>query len=304
MIDQVPGYRGRFAPSPTGPLHFGSLIAAVGSYLQALHHQGDWLVRMEDVDTTRSVDDADDAILFALEDYGFEWQGQVMRQSERGAIYESVLAQLKELQQVYPCSCSRKQIQARIEDQGLKPGIYPGTCRHKPSTQGGQQAWRLRVGEESIGFDDPLQGHFEQKLTESVGDFVLRRADGLYAYQLAVVVDDAEQGITEVVRGCDLLDNTPRQIYLQALLGYPRPNYVHLPIAVNAEGQKLSKQTRAAPLDRKRPGPVLWRALDFLGQQPPTDLESAPPRELWAWAGENWSLAKVPPAPTITISPS
>jgi len=287
-------YCGRFAPSPTGPLHFGSLIAAVGSYLQARTGGGMWLLRMEDVDTTRSVAGAADEILFALDDYGFQWDGEVLHQSQRGEVYEEVLQQLRAQGRIYPCGCSRKDIQVRIQQGGLRPGIYPGTCRqHSPSTTT-QLAWRLRVDAVEVGFEDALQGRHRQRMDSEVGDFVLRRADGLYAYQLAVVVDDHLQGVTEVVRGSDLLDNTPRQIFLQRLLGYPSPAYVHLPVAVNAQGQKLSKQTYAAPLDRKRPGPALFRALCFLGQRPPQALDHAPPLEIWDWALENWSLDRVP----------
>lgn len=293
-------YRGRFAPSPTGPLHFGSLIAAVGSYLQARTRSGEWLLRMEDVDTTRSMAGAADEILYALDDYGFEWDGELLYQSRRDETYEAVLQGLREQDRIYPCSCSRKEIQERIRNEGLLPGIYPGTCRERAPSAAARLAWRLRVDAIDVGFVDALQGEFHQQMDTEVGDFVLRRADGLYAYQLAVVVDDYLQGITEVVRGSDLLDNTPRQIFLQRLLRYPTPDYVHLPVAVNEQGQKLSKQTYAAPLERKRPGPALWRALAFLGQHPPHELDHAPTQDIWAWAMENWSLAQVPKQITLS----
>lgn len=288
------GYVGRFAPSPTGPLHFGSLVAAVGSYLQARRHNGHWWLRMEDVDTTRCDPESADRILFALEAFGFEWDGEVLYQSRRDEVYEAVLQDLRAMNRVYPCGCSRKAIEQRIDAERLPAAIYPGTCRQSSPRPSGHYAWRLRVDPVEIGFFDPIQGDTRQQLASEVGDFVLRRADGLYAYQLAVVVDDHLQGITEVVRGSDLLDNTPRQIFLQGLLGYASPGYVHLPVAANPQGQKLSKQNLAPPLDPKHPSPALWRALAFLGQDPPTELQAAAPSELWDWAMENWSLERVP----------
>lgn len=292
MTDGV--YRGRFAPSPTGPLHFGSLIAAVGSYLQARHQQGQWLLRIEDVDRPRCSQTAADEILRGLEAYGFEWDGEVLYQSQRDAIYAEVVEALHQQGLVYVCGCSRKAIQQRIEAEHLNPAIYPGTCRSAHLRDEPQTALRLMVEDAHTGFEDAIQGQHSQPLQQQVGDFVLRRADGLYAYQLAVVVDDALQGITEVVRGCDLLDNTPRQIYLQQILDYAVPTYVHLPVAVNAEGQKLSKQTYAPALDLARPQTSLLRVLHFLGQAPGDELEDATLTELWAWAQEHWQLCRVP----------
>ena len=292
MTDKV--YRGRFAPSPTGPLHFGSLIAAVGSALQARTQGGQWLVRMEDVDQTRcNVKDADE-ILRTLEAYGFEWDGEVVYQSRRSAIYTEVVEQLRRQDQLYVCSCSRTAIQQRIEHEGLNPQVYPGTCRKARLRDGAQTALRLRVEGDTLGFIDAIQGPLQQDLCREVGDFVLRRADGLYAYQLAVVVDDALQRITEVVRGSDLLDNTPRQIYLQQLLGYPQPAYAHLPVAVNAEGQKLSKQTFAPALGRQRPETTLLAVCTFLGLPVFRELEQASLSELWQWAQSHWQLSQVP----------
>jgi len=287
-------YRGRFAPSPTGPLHSGSLVAAVGSYLEAKSHQGAWLVRMEDLDPPREVAGAADLILKTLEAYGFEWDGPVLYQSRRSEFYESALAQLQQNGLLYPCGCTRKEI-ADSAVHGIEGPVYPGICRHGMMVSGKTaRAWRVRVNASDIVIEDQVQGTLTQNLDRDIGDFVLKRADGYYAYQLAVVVDDATQGITHVVRGADLLDSTPRQVYLQRLLGLPTPVYAHLPIAVNAAGEKLSKQTLAAPLDIGNPAPALHQALRFLGQNVPAELAAADPCALWQWAREHWRLANVP----------
>ncbi len=289
-------YRGRFAPSPTGPLHFGSLVAAIGSYLEAKTHQGLWLLRMEDLDPPRTMPGAADSILRTLEAYGFEWDGPVLYQSRRSGVYEATLASLRESGHLYPCACSRKEI-ADSAMQGLEGPVYPGTCRNGLHGRCAR-AWRLRTTMEAITFTDAVQGRQSQILERDLGDFILKRADGLYAYQLAVVVDDAAQGITHVVRGADLLDSTPRQIWLQRLLGLPMPHYAHLPVVVNADGEKLSKQTLAQPLDTTQPVLTLWKALDFLGQQPPTELRNdlAP---IWRWAKAHWQLDTVPKSRVI-----
>ncbi len=280
---------GRFAPSPTGPLHFGSLIAATASYLEAKTQQGQWLVRIEDLDPPREQVGAANEILKTLDSFGFEWDAEVMRQSERHGAYETALTQLKHQGLVYRCTCSRKEI-ADSALQGIEGVVYPGTCRHAQHQSG---AWRVLTNADVIGFDDAIQGHQSQNLSHDLGDFVLKRADGLYAYQLAVVVDDAEQGITQIVRGADLLSSTPRQIHLQRLLKLPTPHYAHVPIAVNAQGEKLSKQNLAQPLNAKNPVPALWQALDFLGQHPPTALRDESLESLWDWAKTHWSLAHV-----------
>ena len=287
-------YRGRFAPSPTGPLHFGSLIAAVGSYLQARSQQGQWLLRMEDLDRPRCSEVAAGQILYALEGYGFEWDGEILYQSRRDSIYREFTEQLRHQDHLYVCGCSRREIEQRITTEQLTAGIYPGTCRTRHLPDRPQTALRLLVESGETGFVDAIQGPLIQQLQQQVGDFVLRRADGLYAYQLAVVVDDALQGITEVVRGSDLLDNTPRQIYLQGLLDLSTPGYAHLPIAVNRDGQKLSKQTHAPALELSRPQKSLLQVLRFLGQQPPEELTDARLSELWSWAIEHWQLSQVP----------
>jgi glutamyl-Q tRNA(Asp) synthetase len=284
---------GRFAPTPSGPLHFGSLIAAAGSYLQARSQGGRWLLRMEDVDQPRSVAGAADHILRVLELYGFEWDGEVMYQSRRAEAYQAALSQLQQQGRIYFCTCSRSRLAQRTQELGLPPGVYDGTCRGRRDATPGA-AVRLQVEDREIAFDDAVQGRHAQNLARQVGDFVLLRADGCHAYQLATVIDDAAQGVTEIVRGSDLLDSTPRQLYLQRLLGLPPPAYAHFPVAVNADGQKLSKQTFARPLDFLHPAAQLWRALDFLGQAPPPELRWSRLRELWEWALRHWSLDKVP----------
>ena len=285
--------RGRFAPSPTGPLHFGSLIAALGSFLEARCHGGEWLLRIEDVDAPRTAPGATTAILRALERYGLHWDGPVVYQSQRTAHYQAALEALLAAGLAYPCTCTRRELAGcpRGRDGAL---IYPGTCRAGPRRPDRPRALRLRTTNALIQFHDAIQGDYQQRLAREVGDFVLRRADGLFAYQLAVVVDDAAQGVTQVVRGADLLDSTPRQIVLQRLLGLPTPEYAHLPVAVDARGDKLSKQTGAPPLDERNPGPPLWAALHFLGQQPPLDLAWEPPAVILDWALTHWRLERVP----------
>lgn len=312
-------YRGRFAPSPTGPLHFGSLIAALGGYCEARAQRGEWRVRMEDLDRPRAVPGAGEAILRTLEQFGFEWQGGVMRQSERDPAYQLAFETLESRGVLYPCACTRKEIAdsnaifgsdrlangpheaplsrnaraARGEGQPVER-VYPGTCRGGLPPGRVARSTRARVSGETISFCDRVQGSLSQNLERDVGDFVVRRADKLYAYQLAVVVDDAEQRITEVVRGADLLGSTARQIYLQRLLGCATPTYAHLPAAVDARGEKLSKQTSAPPLDPAHAVETLVAALAFLGQSPPQALSRASLRELWQWTHASWQLDKVP----------
>ena len=291
--------RGRFAPSPTGPLHFGSLIAALGSFLEARCQGGEWLLRIEDVDTPRTAPGATTAILRALERYGLHWDGPVVYQSERAAHYQAALESLLATGLAYPCTCTRRELAGCPRGRDGAP-IYPGTCRAGPRRPDRPPAFRLRVTDALIQFHDAIQGGYRQRLAREVGDFVLRRTDGLFAYQLAVVVDDAAQGVTQVVRGADLLDSTPRQIVLQRLLGLPTPDYAHLPVAVDARGDKLSKQTGAPPLDERHPSPTLWAALRFLGQQPPPELAGETVPTLIAWAAAHWNLAAVPASAAST----
>ncbi|MGH8720980.1 MAG: tRNA glutamyl-Q(34) synthetase GluQRS, partial [Burkholderiales bacterium] len=261
----MPHYVGRFAPSPTGPLHFGSLVAALASYQEARAAKGKWHVRIDDLDQPRAQRGAADGILRALERLGFEWDGPVLVQSERLERYLAVLDELTRRGLAYPCSCSRKE----LEDSALAidgARIYPGTCRRGLAPGKEARALRLRTHGAPIGFADTIQGWVEQRVEQEVGDFVLRRADGIIAYQLAIVVDDMDQGVTDVVRGADLLDSTARQIHLQRLLGASMPRYAHEPVALNASGEKLSKQTGARPLDLSDPKAELARARRFLGQ--------------------------------------
>jgi len=288
-------YRGRFAPSPTGPLHFGSLVAALGSCLDARAQGGEWLVRMEDVDTPRNVPGAAEHILDTLESFGFAWDGPVLWQSTRGPAYAAALAGLQASGRVYACACSRKEIADSARQPAADGGlVYPGTCRAGLADGRLPRAWRLRVDAGEVAFADRLQGEIRQHLPSAVGDFVLRRADGLFAYQLAVVVDDHFQGITDVVRGADLLASTPRQIWLQRCLGYATPAYAHLPVASNAAGEKLSKQTLAPALDARQAARLLVQALRFLGQPAPESLQGGTVREIWEWALAHWSFAAIP----------
>ena len=329
-------YRGRFAPSPTGPLHFGSLVAALGSYAEARARGGEWLVRMEDLDRPREVPGAAADILRTLEAFGFAWDGEILYQSRRGAAYAAALAQLQASGQTFPCGCSRREIAVAASAVGPEGPIYPGTCRpppawdppidppgaspmpvtwpvaapvtvHPPSPQpsptrgegarlpvrSGQAALRLRVETPPITFHDRVQGLVSQDLVAEVGDFVLRRADGLFAYQLAVVVDDAFQGITDIVRGADLTRSTPRQMLLQRLLGLPTPTYAHLPLARDRWGRKLSKSDAAAPVDPRDPLPALLQAWAFLGQSALAERPDTP-AAFWAQALTRWDLSRVP----------
>ena len=274
---------GRFAPSPTGPLHFGSLIAALASWLDARAAGGGWLVRIEDLDPPREQPGAADDILRTLERLGLYWDGEVIFQRERTALYQKSLENLREF--TYWCGCTRREVadsSLGLAADGAQ--IYPGTCRNGLPPGRPPRALRLKVSG-SIDFIDRVQGPQRQSLESDVGDFVLLRADGQFAYQLAVVVDDAEQNVTDVVRGADLLDSTARQIFLQRLLGLPTPRYLHVPAAVNAAGEKLSKQTGAQPLDLSQPARELRRALHFLGQRESTSLEEAV---------RNWNPALIP----------
>lgn len=282
---------GRFAPSPTGPLHRGSLVAALGSYLSTKSQGGRWLVRIEDIDAQRSLPGVDAAILSTLEAYGFEWDGEVLYQSRRLAFYEAAIDALTRNGLLYACACSRRE----VAENARLPGIYPGTCRQKPPKKAKQYALRIKTDNEPIGFEDGVYGAFTQRIEQEVGDFVLLRADGEFAYQLAVVVDDALSGVTEVVRGYDLLDSTPRQIYLQRRLGYKTPRYAHLPLVMGADGQKLSKQNLAEPIEAKNASAELVSALSFLGQKPPPELCAEHPATLLEWATANWRLADITP---------
>ena len=286
-------YRGRFAPSPTGPLHFGSLVAAVGSYLDARHQRGEWRLRIEDIDPPREVPGAADGILRTLEAFGLEWDGPVGYQSRCGERYAAVLERLERLGFLYGCACTRRE----IPDSGVRgagAAVYPGTCRAGLPPGRTARALRVRVDDGDIGVQDRLQGAIRQLLREATGDFIVRRADGLTAYQLAVVVDDGAQRISHIVRGADLLDSTPRQVYLQRLLGLPEPAYLHLPVAVNDAGEKLAKQTRAREVNTAQAGRILLDVLHFLNQRLPDADGDAVPAELLGWAVEHWDVEAIP----------
>lgn len=288
-------YVGRFAPSPSGPLHFGSLVAALGSSLDARAAKGKWLLRIEDVDRPRCVPGAADAILHTLDRLGFCWDGEPVWQSARDERYRAILERLRKDGLAYPCTCTRREIadsQAGTAADGA--AVYPGTCRNGLPPGRSPRAWRLRVSGAPLAFVDRVQGEIVQRLPAEVGDFVLQRADGLYAYQLAVVVDDADAGITDIVRGADLLASTPRQIWLQHCLGVPVPAYAHLPVATNAAGEKWSKQTQAAAVDAGNGSAALVRAWRFLGQPAPADAERWPLAEFWPWAIAHWQMERVP----------
>jgi glutamyl-Q tRNA(Asp) synthetase len=283
-------YVGRFAPSPTGPLHFGSLVAALASWLDARRAGGRWLVRIEDLDAPRVVPGAAGVILRQLEELGLSWEGPVLYQSSRTSAYEAALRKISA--HTYDCGCTRRE----LEDSVLAldgARVYPGTCRDGIAPGKSPRALRVRTSPEAIRFGDRVQGEVSQSVETEVGDFVLRRADGLFAYQLAVVTDDAAQGVTDVVRGADLLDSTARQIWLQRLLGAATPRYLHVPVAVNAAGEKLSKQTGARAVQAAD----IPLALSFLGLAAP-DLSA---KDLLKWAVEHWDVERIPRGRTLPI---
>jgi glutamyl-Q tRNA(Asp) synthetase len=287
-----PVYRGRFAPSPTGPLHFGSLVAAVASHADARHHEGIWLVRVDDVDQTRSRPDAERQILDRLQIFGMHPDQAPVRQSERTDRYLAELDRLIRRGSAYRCTCSRKTV-AAVARVGIEGPVYPGTCRLQPPEPGIPAAWRVSVTNEPVEFDDRILGRISQNLGRDIGDFVIRRIDGFTAYQLAVVVDDFDQGISDVVRGADLLWSTPRQIWLQRLLGYSGPRYAHIPLVYGQDGHKLSKSDNAHPVDEQNPVRSLSAAWLHLGQEkPPQNLGSS--EAFWGWAVPHWVPERVP----------
>lgn len=266
----------------------GSLLAAVASYLEARVRKGEWLVRIEDLDPPREVPGSADAILRTLEKFGFRWDGEVLFQSSRHDAYEQALATLLEAGLAYPCACSRSEIAASARHVGSEGPIYPGTCRDGLPAGRSGRAIRLRAPRGELCFRDRLRGRVCQDVERDIGDFVIRRADGFHAYQLAVVVDDAWQGVTDVVRGADLVLSTPRQIWLQRKLGLPTPGYLHIPLLLDDAGNKLSKQARSLPVDPERPTSALVDALALLRQTPPRSLARGSVGGVWAWAVENW----------------
>ena len=289
-------YVGRFAPTPSGSLHFGSLIAATASYLDAKANQGKWFLRIEDVDPPRTQASAIQSIIHTLESYHFEWDDEILYQSQRFSAYENVLKQLIADKKAYFCSCSKKVIKqtAKMGKSGL---IYSGTCRKKLNNpESPLRSVRLLTNSKIISFIDGVQGRFQQNVEMEVGDFILKRSDNIYAYQLAAVVDDEFQNITNIVRGADLLDNTPRQIHLIKLLNYRNISYLHIPLAINSEGKKLSKQSYASEIKVTDKYKNIHQALIFLGQSPPPLNNFDTVDDLWKWAIIHWSINKIPKA--------
>lgn len=287
----TPPYIGRFAPTPSGYLHFGSLVSALASWLDARAAGGRWLVRMEDLDPPREVAGAQAAILQTLDSYGLHWDGEVVYQSLRHDAYQQVIDRLLAQGLAYACTCSRKQLEPY-------QGIYPGTCRNAGHTTE-DAAIRVRVPELLYRFEDRVQGAYSQHLGRESGDFVIRRRDGLYAYQLAVVLDDAWQGVTDIVRGADLLDSTPRHLYLQELLGLPQPRYLHVPLIIQPDGNKLGKSYRSPPLDPDQAAPLLVRALRALGQAPEADLADGSVQDVLGWGVAHWNSDAIPRVRTV-----
>lgn len=287
--------RGRFAPSPSGPLHFGSLVAAVGSYLSAKSKQGEWLVRIEDIDSPRTVPGAADSILRTLERFHLYWDGTVVQQSQRLDLYQSYFEQFRQQQLIYPCHCNR----ARIASLG---GIYDGACRKASvAPDSGPVAWRLKARNVATEFTDGVFGYQQISAALASEDYIVKRRDGLFAYQWVVVIDDIEQQISEVVRGADLLQMTPRQQALYHQLQAPLPSFAHLPLAVTAPGFKLSKQNHATDINRFAPEVSLAAVLQLLGQPLPDELQRAPVAEQLAFALSHWQLTAVPKTPEVLL---
>lgn len=291
---------GRFAPSPTGALHTGSLATAVGSWLMARHDGGQWLLRLDDLDTPRQVPGMADDILATLEAFGLLWDGAVTRQSSNRAAYEQAFAELQRRGQIYPCGCSRREIEmaasAPHPNDDCLP--YPGTCRAGMRQGAMCRSWRVRVTDEPNCFEDLRKGRVCQDLEQHCGDFAVRRADGEFAYQLAVVLDDHLTGVTQVVRGDDLLGSTPRQIHLQRLLGFSTPQYCHLPLVTGPGGEKLSKRDNLVSQQlgnlKGREGALMLAVLRFLGQEPPPELSGAGCREILEWGIGNFQVQRIP----------
>jgi glutamyl-Q tRNA(Asp) synthetase len=281
---------GRFAPSPTGPLHAGSLLAATASYLDARGRGALWLLRIDDLDSYRIVDGAETSILKSLEAHQLHWDGTFTRQSERGDLYQQALQALSAMGLLFYCTCSRRDLRGST--------VYPGRCRGQ-ATPIPDAAIRLQVGEAEVKFHDQVSGPQSERLAESCGDFVVRRRDGLIAYQLATAVDDGQQAISRVIRGGDLLDNTARQIHLMSLLGLTAPSYAHVGTLLATDGKKLSKQTHAPALDDTIPSANLLKAFGLLGLSPPVDATGWPPSTLLDWGVQHFSLDAVPPGPVI-----
>lgn len=282
-------YIGRFAPSPTGPLHLGSLYTALASFLDAKAQQGSWLLRIDDLDTPRNAVGSVDNILTTLEAFGLQWDGDIYFQSDHLDVYHDVLNSLQRDELIYPCICSRKTITENLADIASIAVVYPKTCRNNLFPCHTPHALRIKTDDRVISFDDRLQGHVSQSFATQHGDFILKRKDHIIAYQFAVVIDDYQQGVNHVVRGMDLLDSTPKQVYLQQRLGLTTPSYLHVPILIDRQGFKLSKQTRAEAVALETPAAVIFKLLNLLEQLPPIDLQKTSVTELIGWAVAHWN---------------
>ena len=293
-----PKYKGRFAPSPTGPLHFGSLYTAVASYLQAKASDGTWLLRIDDLDSQRCQQKYSDLILKTLEKFGLEWDGSVFYQHSRATAYQEALDLLKSKNLIYPCSCSRKQLQRRNTSEHSL--IYDQYClQHPPSNT--DTAQRLQLPQTKLSYNDLVQGIIQQDLRNTVGDFIVSRKDHIFAYHLAVVVDDEEQGITDILRGYDLMESTPRQILLQQLLGFTTPEYAHIPVISHSDGAKLSKQTFADDVSQLSAPNTLIRVLHFLNLKPPKELMKGTIKQILEWAIQHWTLSLIKKQASISL---
>ena len=292
MPDIPPIYRGRFAPSPSGPLHFGSLLAATASYLQARQQQGEWWLRIEDIDPPREIAGASQHILDTLQQYGFEWDN-LSYQSQRLDIYHQYLEKLLQMGHAYPCSCSRKQIQQHNKSLARPANLYPGSCRDGLNGQPARSI-RLKISNPEQSLYDAIQGNQTIDLSATVGDFIIKRADGFFSYQLAVAIDDSLQKMSQIVRGYDLFESAFCQQYLQQLLGLKSPHYAHIAVATTHAGLKLSKQSAAQDIAHQPAEKLLWQAFEILGQQPPPTLKTQSLKQLWQWGFSHWDLSKVP----------
>jgi len=292
-LAQIKNYRGRFAPTPSGPLHFGSIVTALGSYLDAKSNKGKWFVRIDDIDQSRKKFNADKIILNQLKQLGLIWDEPVVYQTQQINLYEIALKNLKNLKCVFPCDCPRNKI---------KNLVYPGTCRNKIAILNSNHSIRIRIDNSKISVADRLQGFYTQSIESEIGDFIIKRADGHFAYHLATVIDDNEQKITDIVRGFDLLDSTPRQVFLQKKLKYDEPNYLHLPIAIDSTGRKISKADKETTSVISSPTIVLVNVLRFLGHCPPDGIENTNTETILKWGIENWNVDLLPKKSKINYS--
>jgi glutamyl-Q tRNA(Asp) synthetase len=292
-LGQIKNYRGRFAPTPSGALHFGSIVTALGSYLDAKSNKGKWFLRIDDIDQSRNKIDANKIILEQLEKLGLTWDGPIVYQSQNISLYETAIKKLEEFNYTFLCTCTR---------QELGNQIYPGTCRYKNNIQKKKYSIRIKTENIQISISDRLQNNYTQTMDSEVGDFIIKRSDDYFAYQLATIVDDNEQKITDIVRGFDLLDSTTKQVYLQSKLQYKTPRYLHLPIAVDSKGKKISKAGNEITPEKSAPEIILVNALKFLGHNPPDKIENSDINTILDWSIENWHVDSLPKKSKINYS--